>query len=133
MNVDRCADAATEDCVSSEKDGLSESTSCAVCSLECSRDRTCTSCNKFMHHFCSHEVCMAMKVFDAEGNRIEDFGDSCYCSKYCFVNDTSTFDAPCSTQFFAVSDSNNECTMLENIPANRVSGKTTMANANTKK
>ncbi|KAE9065961.1 hypothetical protein PF006_g30342 [Phytophthora fragariae] len=55
MNVDRGADAATEDCVSSEKDGLSESTSCAVCSLEYSRDRTCTSCNKFMHHFCSHE------------------------------------------------------------------------------
>ncbi|KAG3067936.1 hypothetical protein PI124_g22144 [Phytophthora idaei] len=54
---------------------------CAVCNLECSTERAYSRCKKPMHHFCSHDACKSLNISNSSGDVMEDFGDSCYCSK----------------------------------------------------
>ncbi|GMF44928.1 unnamed protein product [Phytophthora fragariaefolia] len=61
---------------------------CAVCNMECSTERSCTWCNKLLHHFCSHDICVSLNIPDPNGRFAKDFGDSCYCSPRCYTNAT---------------------------------------------
>lgn len=57
---------------------------CPVCESPCSTQRSCTTCGAFMHHFCSHDVCAALELYDPDGQQILDFGDASFCSKQCY-------------------------------------------------
>lgn len=59
---------------------------CAVCSSTGSLDRQCSRCKKTMPHVCSHDVCKSLNTRGANGKRMEDFDDSCYCSKQRYLS-----------------------------------------------
>ncbi|GMF50390.1 unnamed protein product [Phytophthora fragariaefolia] len=65
--------------------GISAGPVCAVCNAACSTERSCMGCKKFMHHFCSHGVCISLQIADPNGGILQDFGDSTYCSKVCYT------------------------------------------------
>ncbi|KAG4038477.1 hypothetical protein PC123_g25959 [Phytophthora cactorum] len=63
---------------------------CAVCKSSCSTKRWCTNCGEFLHHFCSHDVCAQLDLYNSDEERLLDFGDCSYCSKVCYDNATTT-------------------------------------------
>jgi hypothetical protein len=76
--------------IASPNSGPLNSIVCAVCCTECTNDRSCTEYGKYIHHFCSHDVCLSLNLPDADGETIEDFGDSSYCSPQCYTRATTS-------------------------------------------
>ncbi|GMF45511.1 unnamed protein product [Phytophthora fragariaefolia] len=76
--------------IASPNRGTLNSIVCAVCHTECTTDRSWTDCGKYIHHFCSHDVCLSLNLRDADGATIKDFGDSSYCRTQCYMRATTS-------------------------------------------
>lgn len=70
------------------------SPNCAVCNTTCSKQRACSRCGQFIHHFCSHDVCISLHIRGPDGQLMEDFGENSYCSKHCYEAITNLGQTP---------------------------------------
>lgn len=76
---------------------------CVVCDHECCSERTCSACERFMHHFCSQNVCVSLDLFSDTRQQIHDFGDQSFCSEQCYEGMAGSL-LPFSTGYGLIGD-----------------------------